>query len=144
MNFKEIREKWKLFGNGEPEVAIEIYILGAILYETNELEGESVCSLVLPKKELKEDKKYLNNYCLDQKEKKNLENSKNNPNIIRSYFRNGNNLKLNLRKKEVARGRAKLLIKSKLQNESTEIFLIKEDRFWKIYKGTEMITKLDV
>ena len=75
MNFKEIRRKWESFGYGEPEVAIEIYILGVILFEKNELEGEAVCTLVIPKSKLIQDSKYPNNFRLDQIEKRNLENS---------------------------------------------------------------------
>ncbi|MFX0140813.1 MAG: hypothetical protein ACFFDN_44655, partial [Candidatus Hodarchaeota archaeon] len=97
MNFTEIRNIWKTKCRGDPESAIEIYILGVILYEINENEGEAACSLVLH---------------INQKEKQNLEIMKKKPHIIRSYIKNPNNPDLFLRKKEVARSRAKILIQS--------------------------------
>ena len=36
MNFAEIKKLWESKGRGEPVTAIEIYMLAAILYETNE------------------------------------------------------------------------------------------------------------
>ena len=59
MNFKEILKKYKLEGRGEPQIAIEIFFLAAILYETNEKEGEAACSLILPRYRLIEDRNHF-------------------------------------------------------------------------------------
>lgn len=143
MNFAEIRDIWKSNCRGDPESAIEIYILGVILYETNKNEGEAACSLVLNDnitiidKESKTIKLHIN-----QKEKENLENLKKKPYVIRSYIKDPNKTKLFLRKKEVARSRAKILIKSNLKSSPASIFLVKDDAgYWKIIEGTSSLLK---
>ncbi|MHA1379735.1 MAG: hypothetical protein ACTSRG_15300 [Candidatus Helarchaeota archaeon] len=132
MNFEEIKNRWKSSCMGEPEKAIEIFILSAILYETDEKEGEAACSLVIQRKKLEKDKNSPSGYILLKDEKKILDTLKQNPLIIRSYTSNINNPSLFLRKKEVARSRAKIVFKSKLENMPTSLFLIREDRYWKI------------
>jgi len=136
MNFEEIQKIWELEGRGEPEVAIKIYILAAILYETNEKEGEAACSLILHQKFLIEDNNFPTKFRLNQQEKQNLEFLKKRPYILRSYFKDINDPKLFLRKKEVARTRAKIIIKSSLKNTPISIFLIKKNGYWKIIDGT--------
>ncbi|MFX1451561.1 MAG: DUF6935 domain-containing protein [Promethearchaeota archaeon] len=138
MNFAEINELWKSRCRGEPESAIEIYILGVLLYEINENEGEAACSLALHKNlTIIDEKKHSIEIRLNQKEKQNLEILKRKPYIIRSYIKDPNNPKLFLRKKEVARSRAKILIKSNLKSPPTSILLIKDEAgYWKIVEGT--------
>ncbi|MHA1301728.1 MAG: hypothetical protein ACTSO9_20095 [Candidatus Helarchaeota archaeon] len=139
MNFKEVQKRWEQDCRGEPETAILIYILGTLLYEKDQIEGEAVCALTLPKNKLIEDKNFLNNYRLIKEELQILKKLQSNPKIIRSFITNIENPKLFLRKKEVARLRAKVFIKSKLKNVPTSIYLIKEDRYWKILNAHEFL-----
>lgn len=143
MNFTEIREIWKSNCRGEPESAIEVYILGVVLYEKNETEGEAACSLVLNDNlTIIDEKSESIKLHINQKEKENLEILKKKPYIIRSYIKNPNKPTLFLRKKEVARSRAKILIKSNLKSAPALVFLMKDDAgYWKIVEGTSSLLK---
>ncbi len=143
MNFTEIREIWKSKCRGEPESAIEVYIMGVILYETNETEGKAACSLVLNSNlTIIDEKIEVIDIDINQKEKQIIENLKKNPSIIRSYIKDPSESTLFLRKKEVARSRAKILIKSSLKKTPTTFFLVKDDAgYWKIVEGTSSLLK---
>lgn len=142
MNFTEIQKLWKLIGRGEPQTAIETYIMGAVLYKNDEIEGEAACSLIFTPESLIKDNKSPSGFRLNQQEKQNLNILKKNPDIIRSYIKDINNPKITLRKKEVARSRAKLFIKSNLKDLPIPIILIKENGYWKIIDGTLIISNI--